>query len=58
MATVSEVFGGIKIGPVEFSGLSPGWDWLALHLAHLIGFKTRSPLAVVDGDSPRIAAAS
>lgn len=30
-----------KIGPVEFSGFIAWLIWLVLHLAYLIGFKTK-----------------
>lgn len=41
MATVSRFSAVAKIGPVEFSGFIAWLIWLVLHLAYLIGFKTK-----------------
>src|SRR6201997_2264791 len=41
MATVSRFSAVAKIGPLEFSGFIAWLIWLVLHLAYLIGFKTK-----------------
>ncbi|HEU0192458.1 MAG TPA: NAD(P)/FAD-dependent oxidoreductase [Mycobacterium sp.] len=41
MATVSRFSAVTKIGPVEFSGFIAWLFWLVLHLAYLIGFRTK-----------------
>jgi NADH:ubiquinone reductase (H+-translocating) len=41
MATVSRFSAVVKIGPLEFGGFF-GWTaWLALHLARMVGFKSK-----------------
>jgi NADH:ubiquinone reductase (H+-translocating) len=41
MATVSRFSAVVKIGPLEFGGFL-GWSaWLALHLARMVGFKSK-----------------
>jgi NADH:ubiquinone reductase (H+-translocating) len=41
MATVSRFSALAKIGPLEFGGFIAWLAWLVLHLAYLIGFKTK-----------------
>jgi NADH dehydrogenase len=41
MATVSRFSAVAKIGPLEFSGFIAWLMWLVLHLAYLVGFKTK-----------------
>ncbi len=41
MATVSRFSAVAQIGPLEFSGFIAWLIWLVLHLAYLIGFKTK-----------------
>ncbi|CAJ1585899.1 NAD(P)/FAD-dependent oxidoreductase [[Mycobacterium] wendilense] len=41
MATISRFSAVAKIGPLEFGGATAWIAWLALHLAYLIGFKTK-----------------
>jgi NADH dehydrogenase len=41
MATVSRFSAVVKIGPLEYGGLL-GWiSWLGLHLARMVGFKSK-----------------